>query len=96
MFAFKEWSFAWEEYILLRFTIMEWIREQTIIMKRTVDIEAAETLTEVQKLQDELDRFKSEDLAQKEVCFLRLFIAFFVTTLLRECRNLSSISEFVK
>ena len=68
MFVFKEWLFAWEEYLLLRFTIMEWIREQTIIMKRTRDLEAAETLTEVEKLQDELERFKSEELAPKEVC----------------------------
>jgi len=67
LFAFKEWTFAWEEYILLRFTIMEWIREQTVIMKRTREIETAETITEVEKLLDELDRFKSEELAQKEV-----------------------------
>ena len=67
VFVFKEWLFAWEEYVLLRFTLMEWIREQTIIMKRTRDIEAAETLTEIQHLQDELERFQSEELAQKEV-----------------------------
>ena len=46
---------------------MEWIREQIVIMKRTREIETAETLTDVEKLLDELDRFKSEEMAQKQV-----------------------------
>lgn len=63
----QEWIFTWEEYILLRTTILEWIRVQIIIMRKTKDIEDAETMREVETLQHELERFKTEDIPPKEV-----------------------------
>ncbi|XP_076805099.1 microtubule-actin cross-linking factor 1-like isoform X3 [Clavelina lepadiformis] len=62
----EEWLFAWEEYHLLLVTLTQWIQEQIRIMRNRKDIDASESIPEITRLKDELERFKTEDVQQKE------------------------------